>query len=99
MSAHDALHLYDACFNRGCAPNGKAAVIGFQVVLLVDESLQQQQAWDAACTSHGAAFYSAVSKGTCAYFFANLHQHTYTPVVSFSCVHGNHACVLASVHV
>lgn len=55
-------------------------VASYQVVVLVDQSLQWQQAWDAACTSHGAAFYCASSRGTCAYFFANLHQHTYTPL-------------------
>lgn len=57
-----------------------------QVVLLVDHSLAQQQAWDSACTARGIAFYSAASRGTCAYLFANLHQHTYTPLVSGSVV-------------
>lgn len=69
-----------------------------QVVLLVDHSLAQQQAWDSACTARGIAFYSAASGGTCAYLFANLHQHTYTPLVSgsvripfWSCL-GTNAC-------
>ena len=49
--------------------------------MLVDQSLDRQQAWDQACTAHGTAFYSAASRGTCTYFFANLHQHTFTPLV------------------
>lgn len=53
-----------------------------QVVLLVDQSLQRQQQWDMACTQHGVAFYSAAARGTCAYFFANLQLHTYTPLAS-----------------
>ncbi|KAL0044863.1 hypothetical protein WJX82_000476 [Trebouxia sp. C0006] len=55
-------------------------VASYQVVLLVDQSLERQQAWDQACTAHGAAFYSAASRGTCTYFFANLHNHTFTPL-------------------
>ncbi|DBA82539.1 hypothetical protein WJX79_008668 [Trebouxia sp. C0005] len=55
-------------------------VASYQVVLLVDQSLERQQAWDQACTAHGAAFYSAASQGTCTYFFANLHNHTFTPL-------------------
>lgn len=55
-------------------------VKAYQVVLLVDQSLDRQQAWDQACTAHGTAFYSAASRGTCTYFFANLHQHTFTPL-------------------
>lgn len=55
-----------------------------QVVLLVDESLERQQAWDEACTAHGTAFYSAASRGACTYLFANLHLHTFTPLVSGS---------------
>ncbi len=50
-------------------------------MLLVDESLERQQQWDQACTAHGAAFYSAASRGTCTYFFANLHQHSFAPLV------------------
>lgn len=55
-----------------------------QVVLLVDQSLERQQAWDTACTACGTAFYSAASRGACTYLFANLHQHTFTPLVSGS---------------
>ena len=61
----------------------------YQVVLLVDQSLERQQAWDQACTAHGAAFYSAASRGTCTYFFANLHKHTFTPLVRTG-----HVCVI-----
>ena len=61
-----------------------STVCFWQVVLLVDQSLERQQAWDAACTTSGTAFYSTASRGACTYLFANLHQHTFTPLVSGS---------------
>lgn len=58
-------------------------LVCMQVVLVVDQSLQRQQQWDEACSKHGVAFYSAAARGTCTYLFANLHLHTFAPLVSF----------------
>ncbi|KAL3160468.1 hypothetical protein ABBQ32_010785 [Trebouxia sp. C0010 RCD-2024] len=73
--------LVKVTVQQGCLDVTDMSFLDFyQVVLLVDHSLAQQQAWDSACTARGIAFYSAASRGTCAYLFANLHQHTYTPL-------------------
>ena len=55
-------------------------VLAAGVVLLKDQSLERQQAWDAACTASGTAFYSAASWAACTYLFTNLYQHTFTPL-------------------
>lgn len=58
-----------------------------QAVLLAGAPLQAQLAWDEAytqqrgCPERPGGFFAAASRGVCAYFFANLHRHTFTPEV------------------
>eukprot|EP00891_Asterochloris_glomerata_P009482 jgi/Astpho2/9482/Aster-x1580 len=66
---------------RGAAETASAeAVKGYQVVLVVGQSLPVQEAWDEVCATHNILFFSAATRGTCSYFFVNLHTFTFTPL-------------------
>lgn len=74
--------------NRGCiclvhraTAFDNAHVALLQVVLVVGQSLPVQEAWDEVCATHNILFFSAATRGTCSYFFVNLHTFTFTPLV------------------
>ncbi|KAK9835508.1 hypothetical protein WJX74_002008 [Apatococcus lobatus] len=51
----------------------------FNVVILVDASLDQVQQADEACRRCNTAFYAAFARGTCSFMFADLCNHVWTP--------------------
>ena len=48
---------------------------------MVEQTLPVQEAWDEVCATDNILFFSAASRGTCSYFFVNLHTFTFTPLV------------------
>ena len=60
---------------------GSVYVALLQVVLVVGQALPVQEAWDEVCANENVLFFSAACRGTCSYFFVNLHTFTFTPLV------------------
>ena len=67
------------------APPEPSALDGFHVAFVAGSSLTQLQRWDDACSAAGVPFFGAMSRGTVAFLFADLLQHTYTAEVHPSC--------------
>lgn len=54
---------------------------GFDAVLLTSAPLNVALQYDNACRELGVAFYTASSRGSTSFFFADLLSHTYSPLV------------------
>jgi hypothetical protein len=63
------------------APAESSALDGFHVAFVAGSSLAQLQRWDDACAAAGLPLFSAMSRGTVAFLFADLMQHTFTKEV------------------
>ena len=65
-------------------PFAEATLANYNVVILVDASLDQIQRADEACRKCNTAFYAASARGTCSFLFADLCNHVWTPQVHLS---------------
>ena len=54
---------------------------GFEVVLITSAPFSTLLQYDAACRQLDVAFFTAASRGSTSFFFADLHSHEYTPLV------------------
>ena len=61
----------------GPAVPGKELIGNYDVVLVVGRPLGSLVKWDSLCRDHGRAFFAAVSRGSQAFFFANLGTHSF----------------------
>ena len=71
-------------------PPEPSALEQYHVALVAGSSLAQLQRWDDACAAAGVPFFGAMSRGTAAFLFADLLEHSYTTEVSCErCVFGS----------
>ena len=54
----------------------------YDLILIVGRPLGSLVLWDTLCRDNGVAFFAAVSRGTQAFFFTDLGEHTFQPPVS-----------------
>ncbi len=63
-------------------PPEPSALEQYHVALAAGSSLAQLQRWDDACAAAGVPFFGAMSRGTAAFLFADLLEHSYTTEAS-----------------
>ena len=66
----------------GSALPSKEITQDYDVVLVVGKSLGSLVVWDTICHDNKVAFFAAVSRGTQAFFFTDLGEHSYQGHVS-----------------
>ena len=67
------------------APPQPSALEQYHVALVAGSSLAQLRRWDEACAAAGVPFFGAMSRGTVAFLFADLLEHSYTTEASRVC--------------
>lgn len=70
----------------GPATPSKDLVQAYDVVLIVGQPLGNLVVWDTICRECSVKFFAAVSRGTQAFFFSDLGQHSFQPPVSPHCL-------------
>ena len=68
----------------GPAVPSKEIAQDYDIVLIVGQPLGSLVVWDTVCRDNKVKFFAAVSRGTQAFFFSNLGEHTYQPQVKVS---------------
>jgi len=66
-------------------PPEPSALEQYHVALVAGSSLAQLQRWDDACAAAGVPFFGAMSRGTAAFLFADLLEHSHTTEASPGC--------------
>ena len=67
---------------QGPALPSKEIAQDYDVVLIVGKPLGSLVVWDTICRDNNVKFFAAASRGTQAFFFSDLGEHSYQPPVS-----------------
>lgn len=81
---------------KGPALPSKGIVKDYDVVLIVGKPLGSLVGWDTICRESNVNFFAAVSRGTQAFFFSDLGEHSFQLPVSDFPTHTNHALFVFS---
>lgn len=65
----------------GPAVASKEIAQDYDVILIVGQPLGNLVVWNTICRDNNVKFFAAVSRGTQAFFFSDLGEHTYQPQV------------------